>query len=693
MGFGARPGFLCLAVLVASPLAAATHTVNSTGDEPDATLNGICATAGGTCTLRAAIVEAENGAGADTIAFNIPGPGPHTISPATQLPALPSDTTVDGYTQPGSQPNTLAEGGLDTVLQIVLTKPNDYCLAVLGDNVTIRGLVFQGSDYGIQAFDFFSPTTGLVITGNFFGTDPTGMTAVPNFRGIQFSGGGAFVYATVGGTNPADRNLISGNARAGISFGGFSSATIHGNVIGLNRTATAPLPNGRGIEDANALGNSSLAVIGGFGPGEANIIAGNTVAGVRLDNTGHEATIRGNIFYDNGMAIDLTNLGPTPNDPLDADSGANGLQNFPILTSVQTPAPLGTGGTRVQGVLHSAANTTYDLDFYENPACSNFPREFLEGPVYLGSGDVTTDGSGRGTFDITLPVTAGAGARIAATATNPDGHTSEFSQRIVFAMSPSSGPAAGGTLIDVTGTDFTDPTTLSLGGSPVNASFVDDHHLTFSAPTLAPGTVNDLVATTSDGLGGTLIKGWVSDFLDVPGGPSGHQFYSFVTTLVSNAITAGIGGGLYGVDQPTLRQQMAVFLLKGKHGLCYTPPPCNGDFADVPCPSTFANWIEALADQGISGGCGNGNFCPNNPVRRDQMAPFLLKAKHGSSYVPPACSGDFPDVTCPSLFADWIEQLASENITGGCGGGNYCPLTNSTRGQMATFVTKAFELQ
>jgi hypothetical protein len=175
--------------------------------------------------------------------------------------------------------------------------------------------------------------------------------------------------------------------------------------------------------------------------------------------------------------------------------------------------------------------------------------------------------------------------------------------------------------------------------------------------------------------------------------PGGHQFYSFVTRLVSNAITVGVGGGNYGVDQPTLRQQMAVFLLKAKHGLCYTPPPCQGDFADVPCPSTFADWIEALADEGISGGCGGGNFCPTNPVRRHQMAPFLLKAKHGSNYVPPPCAGLFDDVACPSLFADWIEQLNAENITGGCGGNNYCPLNSATRGQMAVFVTKTFGLQ
>jgi S-layer homology domain len=133
--------------------------------------------------------------------------------------------------------------------------------------------------------------------------------------------------------------------------------------------------------------------------------------------------------------------------------------------------------------------------------------------------------------------------------------------------------------------------------------------------------------------------------------------------------------------------------LKAKFGLCYEPPPCTGVFSDVPCPSGFAPWIEALADLGVTGGCGPGIFCPQNPVRRDQMAAFLLKAKYGSTYVPPPCSGDFGDVTCPSLFADWIEQLAAEAITSGCGGNNYCPLNPNTRGQMAVFVIKTFNLQ
>jgi hypothetical protein len=74
------------------------------------------------------------------------------------------------------------------------------------------------------------------------------------------------------------------------------------------------------------------------------------------------------------------------------------------------------------------------------------------------------------------------------------------------------------------------------------------------------------------------------------------------------------------------------------------------------------------------------------------MAAFLLKAKHGSAYVPPACTGVFTDVVCPSLFANWIEELYAEQITGGCGPGIYCPDNPNTRGQMAVFLTKTFGL-
>ncbi len=143
------------------------------------------------------------------------------------------------------------------------------------------------------------------------------------------------------------------------------------------------------------------------------------------------------------------------------------------------------------------------------------------------------------------------------------------------------------------------------------------------------------------------------------------------------------------------RAQMAVFLLKAKHGSDYTPVACfPGVFLDVPCPSPFADWIQQLFQHGITGGCGPSMYCPEAPVTRAQMAVFLLKASLGSSYVPPDCTGAvFADVPCSGgAFDPWIEDLAGRGITGGCGGGNYCPGNSNTRGQMAVFLTKTFGL-
>ena len=75
------------------------------------------------------------------------------------------------------------------------------------------------------------------------------------------------------------------------------------------------------------------------------------------------------------------------------------------------------------------------------------------------------------------------------------------------------------------------------------------------------------------------------------------------------------------------------------------------------------------------------------------MAIFLLRSKHGSSYVPPPATGTvFNDVPAGSCAADWIEQLFAEGITGGCGGGSYCPGSPVSRGQMAVFMVRTFSL-
>jgi hypothetical protein len=221
----------------------------------------------------------------------------------------------------------------------------------------------------------------------------------------------------------------------------------------------------------------------------------------------------------------------------------------------------------------------------------------------------------------------------------------------------------------------------------------DCYLLSVSNPASRPAIHWD--AGFTETVNGNAAKTWVlhlgGSFLDVP---SSDPFYRSVETLLHSGVTGGCGGAAYCPGAAVTRAQMAVFLLKGKLGARYAPPPGSGAvFGDVPPGAFAADWIEDLAASGVTAGCGGGNYCPSAVITRAQMAVFLLKAKKGSAYVPPAASGIFADVLPSSPFAAWIEELFHEGITAGCGGGNYCPSAASTRAQMAAFLVSAFGLE
>jgi hypothetical protein len=117
-------------------------------------------------------------------------------------------------------------------------------------------------------------------------------------------------------------------------------------------------------------------------------------------------------------------------------------------------------------------------------------------------------------------------------------------------------------------------------------------------------------------------------------------------------------------------------------------------FGDVPPSYWSATFIKQLAAEGITTGCGNGNYCPEHPVTRAQMAVFLLRSKHGTAYTPPGVGAGtgFGDVQPDYWAATWIKQLVTEGITAGCGNGNYCPEQPVTRAQMAVFLVRTFSL-
>lgn len=186
----------------------------------------------------------------------------------------------------------------------------------------------------------------------------------------------------------------------------------------------------------------------------------------------------------------------------------------------------------------------------------------------------------------------------------------------------------------------------------------------------------------------------MTTFSDVP---FTHWAWSYIETLYKAGITGGCSASPLNFcpDTVVTRAQMAVFIERAVHGSGYIPPEPNGNlFGDVSSGYWAAAWIESLANEGITGGCGQGNYCPESSITRAQMAVFLLRGKYGRDYTPPELTGwtGFYDVSSDYWAAAWIKQLAAEGITGGCGNGNFCPDASVTRAQMAVFLTKTFSL-
>jgi uncharacterized protein YegL len=185
-----------------------------------------------------------------------------------------------------------------------------------------------------------------------------------------------------------------------------------------------------------------------------------------------------------------------------------------------------------------------------------------------------------------------------------------------------------------------------------------------------------------------------SIFADVP---TSYWAWDWIERLYRAGITGGCSTNplRYCPESFVTRAQMAIFLERGIRGSAYIPPAATGTaFTDVPISYWAAAWIEKLYADGITTGCGGGIYCPDDNVTRAQMAIFLLRSKHGASYVPPPVGGTtgFADVPINNWAAAWIKQLAAEAITTGCGGGNYCPEDSVTRAQMAVFLVRMFNL-
>jgi hypothetical protein len=477
-------------------------------------------------SLREAIVQANANPDASTITFNIPGAGaatPAVLTLATELPALTAPVTIDGTTQPGYDGLPVVEvtgsglpGAPGTGFQVFASNttirglavtlwPNDGVfllqgttnvvienntigvdragatrgnfaigVRVRGTTQTISGNAIGSNGIGVVVEALSTPTTGVTIQNNRIGVAPNGTTARPNNAGVVLYGDNA---VAVSGT-VIDGNQIAGNAGWGIDIqrsGALlpvSGTVIRGNTIGLDGTGAAMGNASGGI----TLRDAPDTVIGE--PGNGNVIVfngsvGSAGAGVAVTGAASVGVaIRGNAIGDNiglgiNLAADVDEV--TPNDAGDADAGPNGLQNAPVITGAVSAADTTVSGTFASNLL----NTGYTFDVYESASCD--ASGYGEGRTYRGSATVFTDGAGLASwsFDVPGPTTG----VLSATATAPDGSTSEFSNCTGTGAIASATPAAiaAGQMIVLRGTGM--PATgasgilFNQGGPDLPASY------------------------------------------------------------------------------------------------------------------------------------------------------------------------------------------------------------------------------
>lgn len=313
---------------------------------------------------------------------------------------------------------------------IVQQSPNNTIGGLLPSQRNI--ISGNGTPTRIVAGIFITNAAGTSIRNNYIGTNAAGTAALGNTgTGVLVSGG---TNTFIGG--PGYGNLISGNVEYGIRLGGGANNTrIQGNSIGTEVTGNSALGNGfGGVSIGTVFGAAANNTqVGGGAPGEANRIAFNGGAGITIGNTPSPSVgnlVRGNSISANaGLGIDLLPAGVTPNDPSDADTGANNQQNFPVLHS----AIVSGAQTTVQGALNSSPNTTFTLEFFADASCD--PTGFGEGATALLTSLLTTLTTPDSQFTVVLPAVP-AGQFITATATDPLNNTSEFSQCVLVTNTP-----------------------------------------------------------------------------------------------------------------------------------------------------------------------------------------------------------------------------------------------------------------
>ena len=421
--------------------------------------------------------------------------------------------------------NAAGTGGLGNLSDGVgmLSGANDVINCAVGGTAAGAGNIISAN--GGAGVQLIGVGTNNLVQGNLIGTDVTGTLDLGNdFSGVAITDAPG---CTVGGAGGGAGNVISGNGLEGVSINSTASTgnLIKGNKIGTQANGVSPLPNStNGVTILNSASNNTV----GGAAGEGNIIAFNFGAGVMVESGTGNAIQSNSIFSNGGLGIDLAPAGVTPNDAGDPDTGANNRQNFPVLSAANGASG---GGVNVQGTLNSNASTTFTLHFYSNASCDASGNG--EGQTLLGSATAATNASGNVTFNVNLTGAASVGQSITATATNPQGNTSEFSACVTYGAADLSVVKTASAPTITVGSDVTYTVTVTNNGpDPAQTITVTDNlpsSLTFVS-----------CSSTANGVcGGTGNNRTVSFASLASGGSATITFVATLSCSVTNGATIG----------------------------------------------------------------------------------------------------------------------------------------------------------
>ncbi|MDQ5823070.1 MAG: S-layer homology domain-containing protein [Chloroflexota bacterium] len=560
------------------------------------------------------------------------------------------------------------------------------------------------------------------VQANYIGTNASGILKLSNVQnGVRIQSAS---NNTIGGTNTAERNLLSGN-HSGVwidVLGSSEVATnnlIQGNFLGTDASGTARL--GNNIAGVVLLRGARGNTIGGPQAGARNLISGNDYYGVFISDTSNNQiqnnyigtnvsatgpvsnTLSGIGVFDGytntiGGGVGLGNLIAYNGEGVEVFRGAGNVINTNYIygndnlgINLRPNDDWGTGGptpndaldpdegsnrlqnfpvlsanstqSQIKGSLNSMPNTTFTIELFTNDTCD--ASGYGEGKTFLGTTVVTTgvNGNASFTFDPDAPVPGG--TYVTATATDPGGNTSEFSLCLLVQGPPTATP----TFTSIpsatrTATAIPSATNTTTGSNPS------------ATPTRTATGSNPSPTSTSQVPGACQVS-----FTDVP---EGSTFYQYVQCLACKGILGGYSDGTFRTNNDVTRGQLSKIV---SNAAGFNEAVSGQTFPDVAPDSPFYPFIERMVSRDIIGGYGDGTFRPNNNATRGQISKIVSNARN---YTEPVSGQTFSDVAPDSPFYPFIERMVSRGIISGYGDGTFRPNANATRGQTAKIVSNAF---